>query len=275
MGKKENIAIFEDTRRISQTHEILGNVLAFTNAYQSIYKQGVPKYVLTPYFADPAKVIVSRKRTLEAASAYKGQRVCVLSFASATNPGGGVNWGATGQEESICRCSTLYECLHAKAMWYNFYGPHRKANDPLGGDDLIFTPDIMVFKSDTENPVLLDQSQWFVCSVITCAAPDLRPDPKTGRRINISNDRLKELHIKRIRNILSVAAANGCQVMILGAFGCGTNRNPPEVVASAMKEAVEEFKCCFETIEFAVFCEPRDEENYEVFNRILGSENNT
>ena len=275
MGKKENIAIFEDTRRLSQTHEILRDVVAYANTYQSIYKQGVPKYVFAPYFAGPAKVIVSRKRALEAASAYKGQRICVLNFASAVNPGGGVNWGATGQEESICRCSTLYECLNTKAMWNKFYGPHRKANDLLGGDDLIFTPEIMVFKSDTDTPVLLDQSQWFICSAITCAAPDLRPDPKTGRRINISNDRLKELHIKRMRNILSVAAANGCQVMILGAFGCGTKRNPPEIVAFAMKEVVDEFKCCFETIEFAVYCEPRDEKNFEVFNRILGGENNT
>ena len=129
MGKKENIAIFEDTRRISQTHEILGNVLAFTNAYQSIYRQGVPKYVLTPYFADPAKVIVSRKRTLEAASAYKGQRICVLSFASATNPGGGVNWGATGQEESICRCSTGFLRSDFVEQSFHFLF-HQKLNFP-------------------------------------------------------------------------------------------------------------------------------------------------
>ena len=56
----------------------------------------------------PAKVIVSKKRSLEAASAYKDLNVCVHNFASASNPGGGVTRGANAQEECLCRCSSLF-----------------------------------------------------------------------------------------------------------------------------------------------------------------------
>ncbi len=41
-------------------------------------------------FSDEAKIIVSAKRTFEAAAGYAGQKLAVHNFASATNPGGGV-----------------------------------------------------------------------------------------------------------------------------------------------------------------------------------------
>ena len=49
----------------------------------------------------PCRIVVSKKRTLEAAGAYRGQRVCIHNFASATNPGGGVARGSNAQEEAL------------------------------------------------------------------------------------------------------------------------------------------------------------------------------
>ena len=56
------------------------------------------------------KIIVSKKRTYEAAEAYRGKKVCYLDFANNHNIGG-APWSAGAQEESMCRISTLYTCL--------------------------------------------------------------------------------------------------------------------------------------------------------------------
>ena len=81
----------------------------------------------------------------------------------------------------------------------------------------------------------------------------------------ISDKALLELHIQRTRRILDIAAAKHNDVVILGAFGCGAFLNPPGVVAEAMKQVVEEYRKHFETIEFAVYCSPRDDTNFRVF----------
>ena len=76
-------------------------------------------------YQKPCRIVVSPKRTLEAAApyGYAGKKVCVLNFASATNPGGGVTKGSSAQEEAICRCSTLYANLKEQKAWDSFYGP--------------------------------------------------------------------------------------------------------------------------------------------------------
>ena len=63
------------------------------------------------------------------------------------------------------------------------------------------------------------------------------------------------------------------EVVILGAYGCGAFKNPPEVVAAALKQVVYEFRYYFRVIEFAVYCSPRDDRNYQVFRRVLGTQN--
>ena len=76
-------------------------------------------------------------------------------------------------------------------------------------------------------------------------------------------------HVKRAIHMLTCAAAKGADTLVLGAFGCGAFQNNPEVVASASKEVVSKYMNCFETIEYAIYCSPRDEENYKIFKRIL------
>lgn len=271
MSREENVAIFENTRAICKSNPIIANAIKLSNDHQEVFLEGAPVWPAPKANAEPAKVIVTKRRSFEAAWHYAGYETCVLNFASATNPGGGVAWGSTAQEECLCRCSTLYANLIVRSNWDQFYEPHRKQNNPLYNDDCIYTPDVLVFKSDIRTPQLLDPEDWIQCNVITCAAPNLRTDRDGTVRVRISNAELKELHIKRMRRILSIAASRGNDVVILGAYGCGAFKNPPEVVAQAMKHVVEEYKNYFVTIEFAVYCSPRDEQNYLTFKRILGA----
>lgn len=277
MGRRENVEAFEDTQRLYSTNTVLKEAVQSANQKQQLYQEDVEVEGNIVQRDKPARIVVSKKRTLEAASAYVGKKVCILNFASATNPGGGVVKGSSAQEEAICRCSTLYPNLNEPKMWNGFYRPHRQELNPLHNDDCIYTPGVIAFKSDTDYPQMLPLNRCYKVNVITCAAPNLREKPSNvmnsgdgDMAVKISNDDLQELHEKRMRRVLEITAKKGNDVVILGAFGCGAFRNPPEVVARAMKTVVEEYRNAFETIEFAVYCSPRDDSNYRTFKEVLG-----
>ena len=90
-----------------------------------------------------------------------------------------------------------------------------------------------------------------------------------NKAIKISDKQLEQIHITRGRKILEAAAKDKNEVLILGAFGCGAFMNKPEVVAGAYKQLIGEFQNAFEIIEFAVYCSPRDDSNFRIFEQIL------
>lgn len=277
MGRDENVAIFRDTEKLCKTHPKLSeSVKRATSAQKLILESDNIAAQKKDLFVDTAKVVVSKKRTYEAAAGYKGQHVAVHNFASASNPGGGVLKGASAQEECLCRCSGLYFSLNTPAMWDGFYQPHRDAHDPIHNDDIIYTPNVTVFKSDTAMPQLMEESDWYDVDVITCAAPNLRSQPSNrynsgdGSRQAMMKDKdLLALHEKRLRRILEVALSEGCETIILGAFGCGAFQNNPEVVALAYRNVIKDYLHAFKNIEFAVYCSPNDERNFKIFERVL------
>ncbi|MBQ3797360.1 MAG: TIGR02452 family protein [Butyrivibrio sp.] len=277
MGRDENVAIFQDTEKMCREINRLKDSIRLASENQKLIleEDAVPAIEKNKY-AETAKIVVSKKRTFEAASAYKGMKVAVHNFASATNPGGGVVKGSTAQEECLCRCSTLYSLLNTKEMWNGFYAPHRNAADPIHNDDIIYTPGVVVFKTDTAAPVVMPESQWYEVDVITCAAPNLRDNPSNPynkndgiKKAKISDKELLELHEKRLRRILDVAVTNGDEAVILGAFGCGAFQNKPEIVARASTNVIDNYLHMFKVIEFAVYCSPKDSRNYDVFRRGL------
>lgn len=200
-----------------------------------------------------------------------------------TNPGGGVTKGSNAQEEAICRCSTLYPCISDGRITDQFHEKHRKdlksgQLNALYNDDCIYTPNVTVFRKDTENPELLPENLWYEIDVISCAAPNLRNKPSNAmnpdsgnKAVSIKPSELLELHKKRMSRVLDIAKMNGAEVMILGAFGCGAFQNSPDVVARAMQGVAKDYLHSFKIIEFAVYCPPRDTKNYDVFKRTLSS----
>ena len=279
MDRREmNRSIFQDTERMCKTDAELSAVTKISVANQRFIAEAevIPTPELNIY--KKANVVVSKKRSYEAAKAYKGNHVAVHNFASATNPGGGVVNGAGAQEECLCRCSNLYFCLNTPDMWGMFYTPHRAAHDPIHNDDIIYTPDIVVFKTDTDRPELMERDDWYIVDVITCAAPNLRENPSNRynsgdgtRAVTPSNRELQVIHEKRLRRILDSAVINHADTVILGAFGCGAFCNEPQVVATAAANVGRDYMYAFKNIEFAVYCRPSDDSNYRVFNSVLSS----
>jgi len=280
--RQNNIDVFMDTENMCRTDKKLIDVIRKSNAGQVIIKDEEELSTQTHRYEEPAKVVVSKKRSLEAAEAYTGMKVYVHNFASATNPGGGVTKGSNAQEEAICRCSTLYFSLSDRKIADEFHNRHKMLlrmgeMTSLYNDDCIFTPGVCVFKSDTSSPELLPVEKWYEVDVITCAAPNLRERPSNPMnpgsgttQVKISDKDLLNLHIKRMSRICDIAVAQKEEVLILGAFGCGAFCNSPRIVAEAMARVVEKYRYDFKVIEFAVFCSSRDSENYEVFSKRLG-----
>ena len=274
IGREERRQVFEDTEKAVKTIENLKKAVADSTANQKLIKETETIDAGKTEYEKDAKITVSTKRSYAAAEAYKDKKVCVLNFASASNPGGGVEKGASAQEECLCRTSTLYFSLNTKEMRDGFYGPHRRMRNPIHNDDIIYTPDVVVLKTDTDKPVRRKEEEWFKVDVISCAAPNLRNMPSNSYNsgdgdlpARPTDDELYQIQFRRFKRILEVAAAMKEEVLILGAFGCGAFENNPSVVAKAAKDAVELYKKNFEIIEFAVFCTPDRKENYEAFRK--------
>lgn len=271
MSKEENIKIFLDTCKQIENDKILAESTERAKAATVMLPEGYAvEYEGAPRYETPCKVVVSGKSTFEAARSYTGH-VGVLNFASATNPGGGVLKGSSAQEEALCRCSNLYQCLEQPKFMDAFYTPHRTTGNALHNDDIIFTPSVAVIKNDAGQNLYRPS----YVDVITCAAPNLRETPtnaynhENGEGVKIGIMDLFKLHRKRANAILFTAMNAGIEHFITGAFGCGAFRNDPETVAMAWGDAVKAYRKCFKTIEFAVFCKG-DTKNYDIFKHVLG-----
>ena len=195
------------------------------------------------------KYVCSGKRSFEAAKAYKGKKTAVLNFANSHSIGGNPFFSGA-QEESLCRCSTLLPCL--EAMREPFYTKHKRQYDAreignIGTDDLIYTPDVVVFKTDERTdpiyPKMMDKSEWYKVDVITSAAPELM-------NMNYKPKNYVEIITSRVKKILDEAAKEKVEVLILGAWGCGAFKNDSIVVSNAFFTLLENYN--FEVVEFAL-----------------------
>lgn len=246
MERQELIDCFQDTLEKSRTGA-LAEMTRRAAESSRVYGPGFGSEKM--YMLSKCRIQVENCTSLAAARKnLDGGRVAVLNFANPHYPGGGVTRGAMAQEECLCRSSNLYACLSHSRVFAPFYQFHRTKTDHDFSDRLIYTRNVTVFKDDSPLPVQLPEEDWFHVDVITCAAPYL------AKRAHVNQAVLLELLSRRIRNILEAAIDNEVRVLILGAFGCGAFRNPPELVARAFRLVLEEtrYQGAFSRVIFAV-----------------------
>ena len=137
-------------------------------------------------------------------------------------------------------------------------------------------PNVCVFKSDINFPEPLSPKDWWNVNIITCAAPNLRERPSNAmnphagdKAAKITPSELEKLWTARIRRIFEIMVANKNEVIILGAFGCGAFRNPPEIVARVFNKVMQDYLFYFDTIEYAVYHTEREVTNYEAFYKTI------
>jgi len=173
---------------------------------------------------DTIVVQVVNDTTLVAARALKdaGLRPAALNFANGVRPGGGFLSGARAQEEALCRCSGLYATLVDDPMYLHHAGHARHEATAW----IILSSDVPIIRAESgtwlDEPWLLD--------VLTCAAPYA---PRVGQ------PRSGDLLRHRIQRLLIVAAAEGADTLVLGAWGCGAFGNDPDRTARDFRDALE------------------------------------
>ena len=265
--RDDMIDVFRDTENFYANDENLRQ--AIQDSIKGTIFYGAQDYPPLPARKfKSTSISVVRKRTLDTAISMQRKhlelKIAVHNFASATNPGGGVKYGSRAQEEAICRCSTLYPVLNSEDNWKRFYDVNRAKRNSLHDDACIYTPEIIVCKSDTDRPARLPRDKWNLVDVVTIAAPNLHG-------IEVGDEELFALHESRLRHMFTVVAHHGAEIFVTGAFGCGAFRNNPEVVAQAYKKILPEFDGYFKEIIFAIYCRPQETINYDTFKKILNT----
>ncbi|MDE7093743.1 MAG: TIGR02452 family protein, partial [Oscillospiraceae bacterium] len=280
--REKLITIFEDTLNwLAQNPELkqaTENSIKHTKLY---LEQETPK-IPESQENFQTRIHVSKLKSFEMAmqlhKQYPNAKIAVHNFASATNAGGGVTHGSRAQEESLCRCSNLYPCLNQDWLKQEFYLFHRLKKDLRYTNACIYSPDILIIKTDDNFPERMPESDWCKVDILTCAAPNLRIKPynrmnpgKGSEPLKLTDRELLKLHISRARHMFSIALANHIQVLVLGAFGCGAFCNNPFIVAQAYRQVLQEpeFKNKFQHIEFAIYHTPRKQNNYTTFQRVF------
>lgn len=244
-------------RRVRISKEI-SSMLSGTSLYRSedFYMDSVKRVNKMLISVTAEKTFIAAKRLFD-----EGHKVCCLNFASAKNPGGGFLGGSQAQEECLARSSALYESLNSK---FEYYEVNRANSSCIYTDNMIYSPDVPVFRDDNDNFL----SEPFFTSVVTAPAVNMGIIKKREKQnVSKAQIRMKE----RIEKVLILCANKGEENLILGAWGCGVFQNDPEWMARSFFEVLNSkfFNGVFNQIVFAIPNESRrGEVNHKAFKKL-------
>lgn len=209
-----------------------------------------------------ATIEVTGETTLAAASRLLQQGhtdVMCLNFASAKNPGGGFLGGSQAQEESLARASGLYACI---APVHGYYATHRHLKSLLYTDNMIYSPDVPVFRDD--NDQLLEVP--YRATMITSAAVNRGAIEQNSPE---EKPRIAAVMSERIEKMLALCVHKKQQALVLGAWGCGVFRNDPLQMAEWFRQHLLEhgYARAFKHITFAVYDTSKQQNTRNAFQQ--------
>lgn len=176
-------------------------------------------------------------------SAKTDGKIAVLNFANFLEPGGGYIYGAMAQEEALCAESTLYNVISEMTDYYEENQDAVRALGELYSNRALYSPGIIFKRGDEVMSV----------DVISCAAPNATAYLSAGGSQKVNAKTLLE----RMDFILSIAAEQQVDTLILGAFGCGVFGQNAVTVGGFYKHLLETtYKDVFKTVVFAVMDDP-------------------
>ena len=188
------------------------------------------------------------------------EKIGVLNFASAKNPGGGFINGAMAQEESLAASSTLYRTL---TVHEEYYRENRAQRSMMYTNYAIYSPDVVFFRDGRFQLV----EKPFKASVLTLPAVTM------GQVLLKGEDSAEAERVmrRRMKLALAIFARQGARNLVLGAYGCGVFRNDPKKIAAWWKELLEDegMGQYFDFIFHAVLDQSKNRECIRAFESIL------
>lgn len=216
-----------------------------------IYEEGEGRTLDLPEAPfDATETIVTTAFAPEALYCFGTGKTAVVDPAAFTRPGGAYLDGAFGPEQILCSQSNLFEVLCGiKGTFHDANRDYRRGQ--LFTDRAAYLPDVAFSRGGTVRKA----------DVIAIAEP-MRKRALENHRSEAECDH--EL-ARRIETILCVAAANGCETLVTGAFGCGRLGYPVQQVIELFKKWFDAHPGALKRVVFAV---PRA--HFDAFDAAFG-----
>lgn len=202
-----------------------------------IYEDGDGRALELP--EPPAEATATSVTTAFAPAAARNAhgKTVIVDPASFTRPGGAYEDGGFGPEQILCSESNLYPILCG--LKSSYHDKNRGfARGQLFTDRALYIPDV-VFSHE---------------GAIRKADIIALPEPNRVRALenHRSERECDSCLTSRIETILRIAAANGCETLVVGAFGCGRLGYDPAFVIGCFKAWIDEHPGAIPAIIFAV-----------------------
>ncbi|PSR81465.1 hypothetical protein BD289DRAFT_462109 [Coniella lustricola] len=151
-------------------------------------------------------------------------KVAFICAANEKRPGGDWETGVSGYEERLCRRSNLSAHLATP----------KETNYPIPSEGGLYSDRVVVFRGPHDRYEPRETCDWRnlpVISVVPTRWPKLQAN---GSRYSFEKER--ELAKRKLRAALTIAVYNGIHSVVIGDFGLGSYRNPPQEMAEMWRE---------------------------------------
>ncbi len=174
------------------------------------------------------------------------KNVLLLNPANATEPGGGVIYGARAYEETICRRTALYPCL----------SDFHKTNSKYLSNGVLISPNVSILRqAQDKDYAFLPEPERYSITILSSAAPrnSALNKESTDYANPAAREEMKKLIFLQLNGAYYRFFDKPESALVLTAFGCGAFAHPPKVVAELYKEVIEKyFPNIFPEIYFAI-----------------------
>ncbi len=215
-----------------------------------IYEEGdAATLELSEPAAETTETSVTTDFTVTALRRAQG-KTAIVDPVSFTRPGGAYLDGSFGPEQILCSESNLYPVLCGMKATYHDANRGYACGQLFTGRAL-YLPGVAFIRN----------GEIREADVIAIAEPNRERALENHRSETECDDCLAE----RVDSMLRIAAANGIETLIVGAFGCGRQGFPEAQVISLFEKWIAEHPGAIEHIVFAV---PRA--NFAAFDEAFG-----